>query len=121
MVKRWAQSTVEYVVIVSIVIAAITAMRTYFKRGIQAGIKQVVDNVTNIYDANGTLLVGGQAGRIIDLRNGTLVSANYSVVSPSRTHYIQQGGLIIRQYNESQTVSTLQPTVYLQGVFNQSD
>ena len=39
------QSTAEYVILVSIVIASVVAMQTYVKRGLQGKVKDVTDNV----------------------------------------------------------------------------
>jgi len=39
------QSTAEYVILVSIVIASAVAMQTYVKRGLQGKVKDVTDNV----------------------------------------------------------------------------
>jgi len=44
--KKKAQSTLEYVVLVSIIAAALTAMQIYFKRGIQATVKLAADDMS---------------------------------------------------------------------------
>lgn len=60
------QVIVEYALILSIVLAAILAMQTYMKRGIQAVIKVSADELGNQQDAEefdikkGLLLVSGQ-------------------------------------------------------------
>ena len=46
--KRNAQSTVEYGILIGVIIAAAVAMQTYVKRSIQAKQKDASDMVTNV-------------------------------------------------------------------------
>lgn len=43
--KRKGQSTLEYAVIIAVVVAALIAMQAYFKRGVQGKIKQASDDI----------------------------------------------------------------------------
>ena len=40
-----AQTTAEYAILIALVVAAVTAMQIYVKRGIQGKVKDVVDNM----------------------------------------------------------------------------
>ncbi|MCU0666751.1 MAG: hypothetical protein MUF05_06630 [Candidatus Omnitrophica bacterium] len=40
-----AQSTLEYAVIIAVVVAALIAMQTYFKRGVQGKIREASDQI----------------------------------------------------------------------------
>jgi len=44
---RKAQSTLEYAVIITVVVAALTAMSVYVQRAIQAQLKQVEKQINN--------------------------------------------------------------------------
>ncbi len=48
--KRHGQSSMEWVALLTIVIAALLAMQAYFKRGIQGRIRSSVDSVGEQYD-----------------------------------------------------------------------
>lgn len=43
--NRKAQSTAEYVIVLGLIVAAVIAMQTYVKRGLQGRIKEAVDYV----------------------------------------------------------------------------
>ena len=45
--NKKAQSTAEYVIVLGLVVAAVMAMQTYIKRGLQGRIKDVVDYKDN--------------------------------------------------------------------------
>lgn len=61
--NRKGQSTVEYAIVVGVVVAALVAMQTYLKRGMQAryhdGI-QFLATETNITASDGSTYLGGE-------------------------------------------------------------
>lgn len=54
--SRKAQSTLEYTVLVVVVIAALTAMSIYFKRASQGGIRESIDGVGQQFDLDKTAM-----------------------------------------------------------------
>lgn len=55
-----AQSTAEYVIVLGLIVAAVIAMQTYVKRGLQGRIKEAVDHVENATAGEGVSFSGGQ-------------------------------------------------------------
>lgn len=49
-----AQSTLEYVVVITVILAAFLAIQTYFKRAMQGRWKESVDDLGDQYDPQGT-------------------------------------------------------------------
>lgn len=47
--SRKAQSTLEYAILVLIVIVALLAMQTYMKRGVQGKLRESTDNIGEAY------------------------------------------------------------------------
>ncbi len=56
--NKKGQSIMEYAVLVSLVIAALTGMQLYVKRGLQAKIKDASDNIPNYVRGKTELLAG---------------------------------------------------------------
>ncbi len=44
-IGKRAQTTAEYAILIALVVAAVTAMQIYVKRGLQGKVKDVVDNM----------------------------------------------------------------------------
>lgn len=78
--KKKAQSTVEYAVIIGIAVSAAVAMQTYIKRGLQARAKSGVDALTQ---PSYTFSVSGLNG----------VSAEYNALTQYEPYYLES------QYN----------------------
>ncbi len=53
---RRGQSTLEYVILILIVVAALLTMQVYMKRGVQGRWKSAVDDMGDQYDPNSTAL-----------------------------------------------------------------
>lgn len=51
---RRGQSTVEYVVLITVIVGVLIAMGTYFKRGVQGRWKSAVDDFGDQYHPTGT-------------------------------------------------------------------
>ena len=49
-----AQSTLEYAVIIAVVVAALLALQIYLKRGVQGKLRQSTDNIGEQFEANQT-------------------------------------------------------------------
>lgn len=45
-VGKRAQTTAEYAILIALVVAAVTAMQIYVKRGLQGKVRDVVDNMS---------------------------------------------------------------------------
>lgn len=56
--KKKAQSTVEYGILIGVIIAAVVAMQTYLKRSLQAKQKDAADMLTSV---NGKIDIAGGA------------------------------------------------------------
>jgi uncharacterized protein (UPF0333 family) len=48
------QSTLEYAIIIAVVVAALLAMQIYMKRGVQGKMKQSTDDIGAQFEANAT-------------------------------------------------------------------
>ena len=55
---RRGQSTAEYAIVISVVIAAVIGMQLYMKRGLQAKARAVTDRYTRVSTSNGVALNG---------------------------------------------------------------
>ena len=58
--NRKAQSTAEYVIVLGLIVAAVIAMQTYVKRGLQGRIQEAVDYVENTNEPGVVTFSGGQ-------------------------------------------------------------
>lgn len=54
LLERKAQSTLEYAVLISIVVAAFLAMQIYMKRGVQGKLRSAADQIGDQFDAHKT-------------------------------------------------------------------
>ena len=53
-VRRKGQSTLEYVILVGFIIAALIAMAIYMKRGVQGKLRESTDQIGEQYEAGAT-------------------------------------------------------------------
>jgi len=53
LIKRKAQSTLEYALVIAAVIAALLAINTYMKKGVQGRLKESSDQIGRQFDATG--------------------------------------------------------------------
>jgi len=58
--RKRAQSTAEYAVLIALVVGAVVAMQVYVKRGIQGRIRDVVDDVSLGGTINSTGVLTGE-------------------------------------------------------------
>ncbi len=52
--KRKGQSTLEYAVIIAVVVGALVAMQIYMKRGVEGKLRESTDNIGEQFDAEKT-------------------------------------------------------------------
>ena len=94
--RHRGQSTAEYAIVISVVIAAVIGMQLYLKRGMQAKVKGVTDRFTAIRQAN--------AGAVtVDIGNG------FSQYEP----YYAESNLNVTQTSDA-------TEDYNQGIFTKS-
>ncbi len=94
-VKARGQSTLEYVILIGFVVAALIAMGVYMKRGIQGKLRESTDQVGEQYSAGNTtstyvtktdmqqtetMVKGGQTTTVID-RNEQRKSGSETIAS----------------------------------------
>jgi len=58
--KNRAQSTLEYAVIIGVVVTAILAINIYMKRGIQGKLRESTDQIGEQFDAHNTIITNMQ-------------------------------------------------------------
>lgn len=106
LMRRKAQSTAEYVIVLGLIVAAVIAMQTYVKRGFQGRIKDAVDYTDQ----------GGQGGNTVNFATKQyepyyLESKFGTERSSEDTENLAEGGAVSRSSTEtsqrsgSQTIS----------------
>ncbi len=91
MIPKRGQSTLEYVILIVIVIAAILTMQVYMKRGVQGRWKSAVDDMGEQYDPNTTK---------IDL------VFNYDTTSNSEVVIKNEGDFVTMRYDTTRSSET---------------
>ena len=83
--KKKAQSTVEYAILIGIIVAAAMAMQTYIKRSLQAKQKDAADMLTSVR-GNISVAAGNTAGNAVSMRlSNTYQYEPYYLVRHSKT------------------------------------
>lgn len=104
--QQRGQSILEYAILIAVVIAALTAMQVYAKRGIQAGIKTAADQIGTQED--GMRYESGErrnravaaAGDVLDRQSATTADSSRAITQSQAA-----GGGVSRAINE-QTSTT---------------
>ncbi|MFQ5680496.1 MAG: hypothetical protein ACE5GG_00350 [Candidatus Omnitrophota bacterium] len=52
--SRWAQSTLEYAMVIAVVVGALVAMQIYMKRGVEGKLRSSADDIGQQFDAAAT-------------------------------------------------------------------
>lgn len=91
-----AQSTLEYVVLVTIILSVFIAMGNYFKRGVQGRWKGAVDDLGEQYDPRVTNSSIRQ----------TLVANTFTVVATVRGSLDGQNGLWTMRNDQTNSIDT---------------
>src|SRR3989338_2896003 len=74
--KKRGQTTIEYIVIITIILAAFLAMQSYLKRGLQGRWKSAVDDLGEQYDPG---LADSSVRHTLDSTTNTQIIAIQSV------------------------------------------
>jgi len=86
LIKRRAQSTLEYALIVAVVVGALIAMQVYVKRGLQGRLKSAADDMGEQYSpghTTGTITVTTTSSTQESLASG--VTSTQSATSQNMT------------------------------------
>lgn len=94
--NRVAQSTAEYVIVLGLIVAAVVAMQTYIKRGLQGRIKDAVDYKDQ----------AGQSANVVQFTTNQYepyyISSNFVTNrSSDETENMEIGGGVNKESNES--------------------
>lgn len=96
--KIKGQSIAEYAILIGIVSAAIMGMNVYIKRGVQAGIKQSVDQMANQEDGAAETRLGKKG--VADI----LASQNWNEYN-NTNNISQEPGSLTYGRNESSSIT----------------
>jgi len=97
--RRRAQTSLEYAVLVSVVVAALVAMTIYMKRGMQGRLQQSAENIGPQYDPEKTTgnmtmtstghmitrVTSNTVGNKIQITSNTIIEEDSSTVHGSET------------------------------------
>ena len=89
--SRRAQSVLEYCVLICILVAALVAMQTYIKRGVQGRIRASADEI------------GGEFGYAPGMMNSTIV-INKAITEESNSYTVHGSGSDNTTTTESSTI-----------------
>lgn len=66
--KKRGQSTLEYALLIAIVVAALLAIRIYMKRGVQGRLRSATDDIGEQFDAKKTAYsyTTGRTGKVVE-------------------------------------------------------
>ena len=106
--QRRGQSIVEYAVLIAMVIAALTGMQIYAKRGIQAGVKAAADQIGD--QQTGMKYESGErrnqaiaAGTVLDRRSSTTAESTQT----NRLEQARGGGVTRTIAEQTSTAGAL--------------
>lgn len=91
LLNKKAQSTLEYAVIIAVVVAALIAMQAYLKRGLQGKIKQSSDDIGEQFSpgqttANTSITSNVSSTEKVTVADEKPTTATTSTQSQNRTH-----------------------------------
>lgn len=98
--RKKAQTTAEYAILIGLVVAAVLAMQVYVKRGINAKVRDAVDIFTNL---NGTANVGLGTTRQYEPYYEN--SNTNQVANQVSSEGFQLGGAVNRSDNTTATIN----------------
>lgn len=99
--KRKGQSTVEYAILIIIIIGALISIQVYFKRGVQGRVKDSADNIGEQYSPGNTRIntvtkshsrttetfnMGVQRSQLIDTES-TNIFKNQQIINVQREYW----------------------------------
>ena len=107
---RKAQTTAEYAIMIALVIAAVLAMQTYVKRGLQAKMKDATDALTEVSgDVTGE---GVQLGQTWQYEPYYLSSSSQQQGTSTKTEDVARGGRISRTSQQQIKRTSRQTSLY---------
>ena len=86
LIKRRAQSTLEYALIIAVVVGALIAMQVYVKRGVQGRLKSATDDIGEQYSpgyTTGTIITQTTTDTQENLTDG--VTSTQSTTAQNKT------------------------------------
>jgi Flp pilus assembly pilin Flp len=83
LLNKKAQSTLEYAVIIAVVVAALIAMQAYVKRGLQGKYKQASDDIGEQYSPGGTTSNQTIISHVDSTENITLTAGGGEAAQPN--------------------------------------
>lgn len=98
LLNRKAQSTLEYAVLIAIVVAAFLAMQIYMKRGVQGKLRSAADQIGDQFDAHKT------GSTYTTKKTGTTVEEVTQGVASSYTGTAGKGAAEVTKRSGSETV-----------------
>jgi len=90
--NKRAQSTLEYGIVIAVVVAALIAMQIYFKRGIQGKLKQSTDDIGSQFSPGQTNISVTTRSSVTsneDVGGGSWDSTGHDVVTTSNSNQTQ--------------------------------
>ncbi len=84
--RRRGQSTLEYAVLIAVVVGALVAIQVYLKRGVQGKLRESTDQIGEQFDANNTTVTRNTS------RTGATVQTVQSGVTTVKTGGTATGG-----------------------------
>ena len=98
LMRRTGQSTAEYAIVFAVVVAAVVGMQVYYKRGMQAKLKGVVDRLN--FDTS-------PAGEALLQYEPYYAKSDYTVGQGTTTNaVVKEGGTIDRTISRDETTRT---------------
>jgi len=108
--RKRAQSTAEYAILVGLIIGALIAMQTYVKRGLQAKMKDATDALTEVSgDVTGE---GVQLGQTWQYEPYYLSSSSQQQGTSTKTEDVSKGGRISRTSQQQIRRTSRQTSLY---------
>lgn len=95
--KRRGQSTLEYAVIIAVVVAALLAMQIYMKRGVEGKLRDSTDQIGDQFDAETTSFDSTTS------RTSKTVQITTGGATTSLTGAALPGGAVIEGFPETRT------------------
>jgi Flp pilus assembly pilin Flp len=93
--KRKGQSTLEYAIIIAVVVAALVGMQVYMKRGLQGKIKEATDQIGEQFSPDHTYI------------NSTIISNTYT----TENVLLEAGRPITKSFSEQNQIRDITENV----------
>lgn len=104
--NRKGQNTAEYAIVIGLVVAALFAMQTYVKRGVQARVKDHTDDFSTFSEAAMSNISTSDAEMISQYEPTELDSKSTPITHSGKVETIDIGGTISRDTTEKSKATT---------------